>query len=314
MVSLIALLVLGQDAEVELYRQFTPGASSSFQVRSHLLSEVKVYPMAYFLPSEVNVDYDFSVNHATAKAEGFSTVSYKRPAMKITEGETADHPPRATTEKVDWNFVFTLSPINEVTDIKESKAARQASLAAVPLSGVFGGQEPPGFERMFREIQMLAIFGGNLESALDLNPKLPIEPVKPGDTWHKTVGFQPRELKGTGRQAVQRLDYEYTYNGLETVNGKRIHRVTAKLDLDTDALPWMLQSSGMGREDSDLKALKLRLAATIVFDLDEKTKETLTADARSSGGVVFDFESIEGESDIEIRLTGKSTMRRVSVK
>ncbi len=50
---------------------------------------------------------------------------------------------------------------------------------------------------------------------------------------------------GIEPQAVQRLDYVYSYDGVVDSNGQKVHRVTAKLNLDTDAAPYI--NSFMGR-------------------------------------------------------------------
>jgi len=93
-----------------------------------------------------------------------------------------------------------------------------------------------------------------------------------------------------------------------TSGGKNVHRITADLDVDTDAAPFVNQVLGMKPEQSRLKAVKLQLKATIEFDLDEKTRKTLRADARSTGAIRVDVTDLPHEALMEQRLKGRTLL------
>jgi hypothetical protein len=317
MVAVFAAAVIAQSAPepVELYRQFKAGEKLTYALDSHILTEQQEYGFPFFLPQEFDIKYGFTIAVKEMKADGFAEVEYARPTMTFIDGETAETPPKSKTEKVDWRLLLTLSPINEVTNVRDLNPPKPppgtAKKLAIRLPSRLGLARQDTVGQMIGELHSLALFAGNLDSALDLSPKLPVDETAPGETWKRTVSYQPRELKGTDRQAVQRLDYTYTYDGLVEEGGKRYHRVTGKLSLDTDAAKFINQSLGMKPEQSGLKSLKLKLDTTIRFDLDEKTKHTVRAVGDSTGGFTIEVTQLEGPALIE-KITGRTEMRLVS--
>jgi len=319
--AIAAFLLAPVQNEVELVRTFTTGQTQTFEVKSHILTEGKSAEMSFYMPEEFDVNYGFTLKIEQARPDGFAVLVYERPTMNLIEGETSDHPPKTTIEKTGWKSRLTISPINELTDVldlspkKPVKGKDGNGGKGVFLVGrMFGAGQDGGIDQMIQELHSLAMFIGNLESSLDFSPKLPLDTVKPGGTWKKTVSYQPRELKGTDKQAVQRLDYTYKYEGLVPLDGKRVHRVTAVLELDTDAAKFINQLMGMKPEESGLKELRLQLTTKIVFDLDEKTKTTLSIVADSKGG--FKIVTTENPETpvFEEKITGKSTLRLVSIR
>lgn len=315
--TLIAAAALGQQDAVELFRQFKAGEKLTYQVRSHLISEQQQYGQPFFLPSEIDINYDFTMDVKEIKADGFAVMEYRRPTMTQIDGETADAAPKTHVEKVNWVMQLTVSPINEITALKD--------LNAKPEPKKTGGLRASTFAEIARastaqlsigafiqELQRLSLFIGGLDSAMDFSPKLPYEEVKPGATWKKTVGYSPQVLKGKGdRQAMQRLDYTYTYDGLHTMDGQKVHQITALLDLDADAGKFINQALGATPGQTGLRAIKLKLKAKIVYYLDEKTKHTLRADAESKGGWTIEITDLPNDPYVEERLTGKTSLRLV---
>lgn len=317
MLAVLAAAVLSQSGPqpIELYRQFKAGEKLTYAVESHILTEQQQYGFPYFLPQEFDIKYGFTIAVKEMKADGFAELEYLRPTMTFIDGETAELPPKSKTEKVDWRLLLTLSPINEVTNVRDLNPPKPPTGGTGRLSAItpgrFGSLRQDSVGRMIGELHSLALFAGNLDSALDLSPKLPVDEAVPGDTWQRTVSYQPRQLKGTDRQAVQRLDYTYTYEGLVESGGKKVHRITGKLSLETDAAKFINQSLGMKPERSGLKALNLKLDTTIRFDLDEKTKHTLRAVGESTGGFTIEVTQLDGPALVE-KITGRTEMRLVS--
>ena len=320
MIHLLAsLALLPQTNEVELARTFVTGQTQTYEVKSHILTESRSASMSFFMPEEFDVNYRFTVKIEEAKQDGFANLVYERPTMNFIEGETADHPPRTTVEKSALKYRLNLSPINEltgVTDLNPKKPKDSKDGKGLQVFGT-GGKivQDAGISRMIQELHSLAMFIGNLDSSLDFSPKLPLDSVKPGSTWKRTVSYQPRELKGTDKQAVQRLDYTYTYEGLVTNDqGKKVHRILGALELDTDAAKFINQLMDMKPEQTGLKELRLQLTTKIVFDLDDVTKTTVSAIADSKGGFKIVTTEVTDGPAFEEKMSGKSVLRLVSVK
>lgn len=309
---LAAAVAIPQAEPVELYRQFTKGEKLDYQIRSHLQTEVKQIGMAYFQPQELDINYDFSLEVQNVKNEGFAQVIYRRPTMTQIDGETADSAPVKSTEKVDWNLSMTISPINEITDLKDLSQAK----ARTPLFSRLASPAPaPGVGQMslpfVQDLYQMALFIGSMDSNLDLSPKLHYAEVAPGDTWQRTVSYQPQAVKGDkDKQQVQRLDYTFTYNGLVDYEGKKAHKITGTLHLDTDAAKFINQMQGTLPSQSGLEKLPLKLDQEIVFLLDEKTKHTLSARATSTGGWYVKVAGVD-QPVREEKIRGRTTLKLV---
>jgi hypothetical protein len=241
-------------------------------------------------------------------------------------GETAEHPPKATVEKVDYNFDLTVSPINEILEMKDlnppkKKDPKKSGGGDDDGIGYFamrktGRQNPLGafLGQFISDVYRLSLNVGSMDSALDFSPKLPIDEVKVGDTWKKTVSYQPQKLKGKdGKQAVQRLDYTFTYKGMVTVNGKQFYRINAALDLNTDLGAFLNQMADMKPEETHLKSIPLTLKQSIDYDLDPTTKRTVTARSKAEGGFKINITDIPDEPVEEEMLKGSTVMSLVSV-
>jgi hypothetical protein len=318
MVAFLLLSALKQE-EVTLERSFRMGERLEYSVACSLHMEYKSYGMQFFMPQEFDVSYRFTTHVQELLHDGFAQVVYERPSMTFTDGETANSPPKSTVEKTAWKFQLDLSPINEITKVKDLNPQKPQSKGddKARWNVVDRGQDatqegtPDPLLPMIRELRGLALFLGNLDSSLDLNPKLPLDPVKVGSTWKKTVSFQPRKLADSDRQAMQRLDMTYRYDGLLQSEGKPVHRVTATVDLDTDAAPWLNQIFGVKPDESELAAVKLVLKTKIEFDLEPTTLTTLRAGAESNGEISITVAQNKDAPVYIEKLKGKSTMSLV---
>jgi hypothetical protein len=301
---------------VELLRQFKVGENLKYQVRSLLVLETKRLGLPYFQPSDMEINYDSSIEVKKLKTDGFAEVVYKRPTMDIVEGETSEEDRKVNKERVNMNFALTLSPINEFTNAKDlnpPKPAPRSSGAAKWASPGFGSTMQEGESLPFvGELYRLALFVGSLDTAIDLSPKLPYDEVRPGAAWKMTASYQPQTLKGAkGKMAVQRLDWTYTYDGVVTSQGKRVHRITGVLKLDTDLGAFFNQAAGVSAGESDLEKLPVKLDSKVTFDLDLNTRHTLSALAETKGTWSLKMSGLESNF-IEEKISGRTTLTLVS--
>jgi len=270
-----------------------------------------------WLPEDFDLNYDFTLFVEDLKADGIAVVHYQRPYITAIEGETADSPPKENKEKVNMDARLTISPINEVLEMKDlaakpSKSGKDwmgnANASRSKQAGDVLGQ-------FIQEVKVLSLFAGSIDSSLDLAPKTPFEQVKVGDSWKRTVGYQPQKLQGRGnKQAVQRLDYTFTYKGIVDSEGKKVHRVQGVLDLKTDLAEFLNQATETKSEDSVFKKIPLTLKSTIDFDLDLKTKHTVLVQAKSESGFGIFVAAYPDEALLEETAKGRTTMKLVGDK
>jgi len=316
MTSLIAAAVLGNQPQlVDLSRVFKKGATYTYGVKTHMLTEQRQQGVITYIPSEVDINYDFTYKVDDIKPSGFASVRYKRPFMSIIDGETADAPATETKEKVNYDLQIELSPVNAVVGIKDLTDGKlQTNLLNRRMAAKGLGTTQDIVSQFAGELQRLALFIGSLDSALDFNPKLPFEEVKLGEKWKRTVSYQPQELKGSkGEHAVQRLDMEYSYAGIIEKAGKKYHRINATLALDTDASLFINQAMGMTANQSGLEKLPLKLNSTIEFDLDLNTRDTVYAKALTKGGWSLKVVG-EAEERVEEKINGRASITLKSIK
>jgi len=296
---------------VELLRTFAKGQRFTYAVKSDLTVEARSGTLDTFLPSDLGLEYRFTLDVLSLGADGIAKVRYLRPSITEIEGETFDSPPKRRVQKLDQDILITLSPVNEVLEYKDQPKAKKIG-AIRPWSG----ETQDFIQDSLDDIYRMALFVGSPDSSLDLAPKLPLEEVKVGDTWKRTVSYQPQTLKGTeGKKAVQRLDYVYTYLGKATVNGRSVVRISGALDLDTDLgtyLNQLLKDEGI--EDSPIKSMPLKVKGRIQFELDGKTLRTLKADATTEGNFQVFLTRMPDRPVEEERFKGTTTLREVPAK
>lgn len=328
-----SLLLAGQDQPITLERVFKKGEKGTYKVLSNLQIEVRSQGQETFMPQENDINYTFTYEVTQMKPDGFALIRYKRPTTIEIDLSSNPSGPIKRTIKTNVDLALTLSPINEITDMKDLTPPKKKGGSPLLSSGTplplppphLWARAIPKMERGFPELQAgigtfvdelyrLSLFIGSLDSAIDFSPKLPFDEIKPGDTWQKTVGYSPQKIKGKdGKSAVQRLDYTYTYKGIVQAGAKKVHRITASLKLDTDAAPFVNQMMQQEPEESHLKELRLTLDANIDFDLDLSTRKTLRAVATSTGG----FKVVVTDSDEPVqeqRIKGRTTMTLLAGK
>lgn len=315
----LAFLTPLAPAKTTLVRKFAANEKLAYAVRSHLTSEQRQKGLQTFLPSDIDIDYNFTFLVKGLQADGMAVINYARPTMTITEDNSSGT--HKKVEKSDLNYRIVLSPVNEMIEAKSLKPEKPQKEKPQGEGEVeMVGPEDANryalavFGRFMGETQRMALFIGSLDSSIDLSPKLPLEAVAVGDTWKRTIGYQPQKLSGKeGKAAVQRLDYTFTYLGPKSVNGKQILRIQAKLNLKTDLIDYVKTLFDEVGSTTFITSLPLTLDATIDYDLDPKTRHTLATRATSTGGYGL---FIKGESDaiIEGRLKGRTDVDLVGRK
>jgi hypothetical protein len=311
---------------VSLSRVFPKNEKLVYGITSNLHIETRPYGLQTFLPEDLDLNYKFTTEVKELKADGIALLHYTRPTMVQIAGETYNAPSKTTVEKVDMNYDLTVSPINQILEIKDLNPPKKKTPPKKQGGGdgdaypqyalrASGRQSPLGglLNQFIGEVYRLALNVGSMDSALDFSPKLPLDDVKVGETWKTTVSYQPQKLKGKdGKQAVQRLDYTFTYKGVVTVNGKQYQRVNAALDLNTDLGAFVNQVLDAKPEQTGLKDIPLTLKQSIDYDLDMTTKRTMYAKSKAEGGFKINITQI-AEPVQEEKLTGSTEMRLLSV-
>ena len=313
-------LVLAAPAPVVLARKYVPGEKLAYNVAAHITAEVRGKGLETFIPEDLDISYGFDYNVQKVTPDGLATVRYQRPTMTETVGETSRSVPKPKVEKVNMVYRLVMSPVNELIDAQDisPKKGGKKKPAALRLATMAAARrQAPIFGSYIGEMHRLALFIGGLDSGLDFAPRLPLEAVKVGDTWKRTVGYQPQKLQGKkDKAAVQRLDYAYTYLGPMSSNGKKVLRVQAKLVLKSDLADYLkslMKDEGMDESETNLKTMPLHLTATIDFDLDPNDRHTLSAVAASEGGFEL-FVKDDDEAYYEERFKGRTNLELVGRK
>ena len=313
----LAFLTPLDPAPTTLTRKFVLREKLAYNVNSHITPEVRMKGLETFIPQDLDIDYGFNYTVEALKADGIAAVRFQQPSLTETRGETSTSLPQAKTEKSDKVYQMTVSPINELLDAKDvtppkpsKKKPKTNAMAYWTAPG--GAVQSPIFGDYVSEMHRLALFVGNLT----FSPSLPLEAVKIGDTWKRTVSYQPQKLKGKKGSAVQRLDYTYVYQGPMKVDGKPVVRIQAKLDLNTDLgdyLRTLMAEYGMDEKQTNIKSMPLHMKATIDFDLDPATRMTLAANAISEGGFEINIKD-ESDAVYEERFKGRTALALVGRK
>ncbi len=311
-------------APVTLERTWKIGETANYLVHADLYTENRQYGLETFLPSTQGFEYKFTTTVKDVKG-GIASLDYKRPTMISITGENYESEEVRNTEKVNMHLLLDVSPINEILKLVDLKDADKKAAAAKDkkkpakkgkANYVIPGTGPTiqDLGQFSSEVYRLAIFFGPLNASLDFSPRLPLDEVKVGDTWLRTVGYSPQKLKGEGnKSAVQRLDYTYTYKGLidSELSGRKVQRVEATLNIDNDIAGFLNDAIGMTKNESGLQSYKLKLKATILYDLDPVTLATLNIDAKSEGAINITATMIKSQDYSEVRVKGHSTLKRL---
>lgn len=306
---------------IELYRSFTVGEKFNYEVRSNLLVERRQIGMRSFIPSSVDINYDFNYEVTGVDAGGFADLVYRRPYMTIIDGETADRGQIVNREETNWNMDLGLSPINELVRVNEFDTSVPTILTSMPLSEQLirslrtAGQPDVIMGIIFNfagELQRMSLFIGGLDSALDFSPKLPLEEVAVGETWRRTVSYQPQQMRDSDEFAVQRLDYVFTYEGIVESHGEQVHRIVGTLSLDTNAADYINQLARATPSQTGLQRADLKIEARIEFDLKLSDLSTIRANATSEGSFGLMIPELSDQYVFEERYRGRTSLRRTS--
>ncbi|MGV3616833.1 MAG: hypothetical protein ACO1SV_16020 [Fimbriimonas sp.] len=317
--TLVAVAAVGSDAAaapVSLGRIFTPKEKLTYAVRSSLHSETRPRGLQTWIPEDLDINYDFTMQVEAMKTDGIVVMRYQRPTMTEIQGETFDKPPVVKKQKIGYDFRLTVSPFNEVLEMKDLTPPKKPTKKtnAVYWRTPAGRQILQSMIGQFvSEVYRLSLFVGNFESALDFAPRTPFDAVSVGDTWKRTVGYQPQKLKGKdGKMATQRLDFTYTYKGLANGAKGKVHRVEGKLSFNTDLAEFVNQTFEVTSDQTGLKSVPLSMESTIVFDLDQKTRHALEANAQSDGQFKIILTDNPDDPVQEEKIKGRTTLRLVS--
>lgn len=324
LLSALAFAPLMQGGQtVTLARVNKENEKLAYDVKSHIQVEGRMTGLQTWMPEDFDLNYGFTTLVTKVKPDGVVDIHYQRPTMTEVTGETADSPPKEKVDKIGIDFSLTVSPANEIIAMKDLAPKKKNKEEDSGRESLFGirrvatGQDQEdsmgGFLQNFLgDIYRLALNVGGFDSALDFAPKLPLDDVKPGDTWKRTVGYSPQKLKGkAGKTAIQRLDYTYAYQGIVDSGDRKVYRVVADLDLNTDLAEFLHQATGTTSADTGLKSIKTTLKTHIDFDLDMQTKQTLKAVSTSEGGFAIIATRHPDEPVHEERFKGRTVMRLV---
>jgi len=305
-------------APVALARQFQKNEKLAYQFLSHITAEQRGKNLETWIPEDLDINYNFTTQVTQLKPDGIAVMHYLRPSITEIEGETFNSGPQTKVDNIDLNYQLTVSPINEILENKSLSKPKPSS-----SSGDSGGdgdrrleirqQGPMAFFAPYiNDIHRLSLFIGGVQDSLDFAPKFPLNPVKPGDSWKYTVGFEPQKLKGKdGKSAVQRLDYTYTLVGPMTSKGRQVIRVDATLDFSTDLSDIFKQLLGDRASETDVSKVPLHFKSLIHFDLDPATKETLRAEGTTEGGYQVFLTETGSDAAFEERFKGNMTLSQV---
>lgn len=325
MITLLTLAIAvtqGASSPVTLKRTFVKGEKSEYSVDANLNIDARSGMLATFLPEEAEFKYTFYVNTTDVNA-GIATVRYFRPSITEIAGSTTDSDPVPKTETLDMTALLQVSPINEILDAKDltPKKKKKAddsggdSRRALLARGNGFQEGVAEFIGPFiGDLERLSVFIGGAEGSLDLEPKLNLDAVKVGDTWKRTVSYQPQKLSSkAGKTVVQRLDLTYTYGGVVQSRGKSVQRIHGSLKLDTDLGTYVNDLFNAKPENTGLKSIPTKMDIQMDFDLDPKSLQTVYAKVKSEGSFKI-FATVAPSAIAEQNIHGTSVMKLISVK
>jgi hypothetical protein len=305
-----------EDAPIQLQRQFVVGQKSTYSVKAAQNVEQRVQGLNTFLPDDEEIAYDFYTRVMRVDA-GVATLRYSRPTMTVTGAATPDADPVTTVEKTNYLVDLSVSPANQILDEKDlnppKKDAKPASGGSIfSITNASRRQLGDFIGPFVFDMIRLSAFVSFSNTTVDLEPSLPLTPVKVGDTWKRTVSYQPQKLQDkVGKMAVQRLDMTYTYNGPMLSKGKHILRIHAETHLDSDLATYINGLFHASAEATGLKSIPNKLTIGLDFDLDPKTLQTVYAEVNSKGGFQILLTQFADPVE-EVKVTSKTTMDLVS--
>jgi hypothetical protein len=225
------------------------------------------------------------------KPDGVADIRVRRPDISVRTGETFDSPPKTIVLIKDVNQLITMSKKNQVLDFEDFTPKPKppaggggggGNLLATIAMGPAAAQDPiVGWMEQLRQLAAFVNF-------FDMGPILPNGPVSVGEIWKETVGYAPvtvAEGADRGKNINARIDYEMTYMGKATRNGKTFHHIVGKMLRDTDAAPYLAELMGVKPEASMFKSVKLMLDGKVDYYLDLATLDPVEILATSTGSI-----------------------------
>lgn len=305
-------------APVELLRKWTAGEKLTYSTKAQFTDEQRIGDLQTFIPTDQDISYRHTLEVQKVKADGIAEVLFDRPTMTFIVGDTGESSAKSTVEKMDIKQLLDISPTNKVLNVKELNPKKEKDKkggSGLNFMRQTQGNVADMVTQMFlvdfvQDFQRLAFFVGAGDSGLDVSPVMPFEEVKVGDTWKVTATYQPQKLKGQGdKQAVQRLDFTYTYQGMmKSKEGKDIQRIQGKVDFSNDMVDYARQVVGASKSSMQVKSAPIKFNATINFDLDPQTLHLLKAVAESQGSFSFSLKGIE-QPYVEDRFKGRTIVK-----
>jgi hypothetical protein len=308
---MIAAFIALVQTPIALKRQFEPGLKSAYKVEANLHVERRMIGLVTFLPQDVTISYGFTTLVESVQA-GVGKIRYERPTVSVYEGDWNDQPAHTDVEKVHQVENISLSEINEVVDHKSlGKKQEDGARALARLKAGLNRQADSIITPFIEDMERNSLFIGPVDSSMDFAPRLDFQPVKVGDTWKRTVGFQPQKLKGKkGKALVQRIDLTYTYAGTGTLGGKPTVKVQAALDYTADLGDYLNGVVGASSDVTEISTIPVTLHCKLEFDLDPKTLQTLRGTCNSEGGFSIRVTK-QLEPVVEEKLKGETVMTLV---
>src|SRR5256714_9294608 len=199
----LALAGSMHDAQsVTLARVNKANEKLAYEVKSHASIEVRGAGLVTWMPFDFDLNYNFTTLVKQVKGDGIVDVHYLRPTMTEIEGETVDSGPKEKVDKTNIDFLLTVSPLNEIVAMKDlaPKKPKPKTESGDESGGSEGydslllytrtpiprddqGRLAAYIQQFVDEVYRLSLNVGGFDSALDFSPKLPLDDVKPGDTW-----------------------------------------------------------------------------------------------------------------------------------
>lgn len=316
------LFALGQGTApaqaVTFKRVFTPGIRSVYSVDSSIQLQHRPYGFTTFFPDDNERHYIFTTDCQSFDGQ-LAKILYRRPSITVTGNATVDADPTTTVEKQDWKMLLTMSAINEVVDYQDLTPKKKPEPKSADAGFVVSGsgvarQAEQYYVPFLEDLIRLAGLIGSFDGSIDLEPQFDLGPVKVGDKWTRTVGFEPQKLASkAGKTVVQRLDMTFSYKGLVTSRNKQVQRIHGDLSLDTDLGKYVNDLFNLTPETTGLKSIPTKLKMALDFDLDPKTFQTLYATVHSEGG--FEIYSSQVSSAVEEeKILADTTMKLIANK
>jgi hypothetical protein len=309
MLSALITAIAIQNAPIDLNRTFKAGAKVSYEFTSRIQFEYREVPLETFIPETATYSYTINSLVEQLKPDGVADVRLRRPTISVKTGETYDQPPKTIVLAKDINHLITLSRKNQVLDFEDfTPKPKTKDGGGLKVLAKTGGSQLDIMGWM-SQLHQLAAF----VNFFDNGPILPDSPVSIGDTWKETVGYAPitvREGADKGKNINARIDFEMTYKGKATRNGKSYQHIEGIIKQDTDAAPYLADLMGVKLEASIFKQVKLKLDGKVDYYLDPTTLEPIEILATSAGSVDVEVTTFTGGPVYQERFKSRASLVR----